>query len=418
MSTPSTTATTTAARRFTATTRVGGFLGIRSITRGNRGVLILTTVMMALVYAELLFIPSLIQGAIEQTQQQLRDTLTANITATPSGPKTTTFGNTANQLAAIRSTPGVTASTANLLVGTQIAHGNLSSSWPVLATDPASYSQVFVTPRRMIEGQFLARGDIDQIVLGVGIAGAGRTNLATYRASLQSVHAGDQVTVTLLNGQQHAFTVKGIYDDQFAQANQRAFITDTAVSAVAPQFADQSNAIYIRTARVGDEAAVIAGLRARSVGGQLESWSGLAAAVKDQIDSFNVIKNILNLVSLLVAAITVFIVTYVDLVSKRRTIGIERAIGVTPTSIALGYAIRAVAFGLVGVIAGALLFRGAVVPLVAHHPFHFPTGPVTLSVTGKEMRRDAFILVVVATIGALIPAWRSVRLGLVEAIWG
>ena len=129
-------------------------------------------------------------------------------------------------------------------------------------------------------------------------------------------------------------------------------------------------------------------------------------------------RSILNVVSLLVAAIAVFIVTYVDLVNRRRTIGIERAIGINGVAIILSYVLRAVALAIVGVLLGAALFKFGAVPIADRHPFEFPIGPVSLSVTGQEMRSSAIVLVTVAAVGALAPAWRSVRLRIIEAIWG
>jgi ABC-type antimicrobial peptide transport system permease subunit len=53
---------------------------------------------------------------------------------------------------------------------------------------------------------------------------------------------------------------------------------------------------------------------------------------------------------------------------------------------------------------------------VHHHPFQFPIGPVTLSVTSSELRGDAIILLAVAVMGALVPAWRAVRIRLLDAV--
>ena len=132
--------------------------------------------------------------------------------------------------------------------------------------------------------------------------------------------------------------------------------------------------------------------------------------------SFDQIKSILNGVSLAVAAIAVFIVTYIDLVNRRRTIGIERAIGISGPAITISYVLKAIVFGILGVIGGAALFFGVAIPWVRHHPFMFSIGPVTLSPTSGELRNDAVILVVVACVGALVPAWRTVRTHLLEAI--
>jgi hypothetical protein len=55
---------------------------------------------------------------------------------------------------------------------------------------------------------------------------------------------------------------------------------------------------------------------------------------------------------------------------------------------------------------------------VHSHPFHFPNGPVTLATTWNEMSRDLVILIIVATLAALAPALRSVRIRILDAIWG
>jgi putative ABC transport system permease protein len=118
------------------------------------------------------------------------------------------------------------------------------------------------------------------------------------------------------------------------------------------------------------------------------------------------------------AAITIFTITYIDLVNKRRQIGIERAIGIKSSPIVFSYVLKAWAYALVGVGTGFVLFRYVVTPVVARHPFHFPNGPVTLATTWNEMIRDLVILIIVATLAALAPAVRSVRIRILDAIWG
>ena len=397
--------------------RVALFLGRRAITRGNRGVIALTVALMAVIFAQLMFIPSLIQGATDRLQVELRENLTSSIAITPTGSDLT-IARPASLVARARATPGVAAATATVLAGSQISHGSRVSSWPVISVDPTSFARTFTTPQKMIEGTFLDPGASDEIVLGLAIAGAGRTDVASYRSSLQNVHAGDRVTVTLLGGKVHQFTVKGIYDASLSQANTRAFISSATANRLVPVLAGQASAIYLKTDHVGDEQAVVDRLRRARPDVRYETWQSLRSTVRDVTGSFDLIKSILNTVSLLVAAITIFIVTYVDLVNKRRTIGIERAIGITSSSIMSTYALKTLVFALVGVVLGAALFYGAAVPLVRQHPFVFPLGPVSLSPTGQELRRDALVLVVVAVSGALLPVWRTVRTRILDAIWG
>jgi len=401
----------------TSTLRVAGFLGTRAITRGNRGIIALTVLMMAVIYAELLFVPSLIQGATDRIELELRAYATANITISPSGSDLT-IPNPQSLLKTARENPDVSSATATVLAGSQVSHANRINSWPVLAVDPVSYSRTFATPQTLIAGSFLAPGATDEIVLGLGIAGNDMTQAATYDASLQTVHVGDRVTVTLLGGLTHVFTVKGIYETGLSQANNRAFISTATATSLVPPLGDKVSSIYVKTKKVGQEQAVIDELRRGRPDVEYQSWQTLGAMIKDVTGSFNIIKSILNAVSLVVAAIVVFIVTYVDLVNKRRTIGIERAIGISGPAITLSYMLKAAVFAVLGVALGIGLFYGVVVPVVRHHPFEFPIGPVTLSVTSTEIRRDAVILVAVAVVGALLPAWRATRTRLLDAIWG
>jgi len=56
--------------------------------------------------------------------------------------------------------------------------------------DPVSYRAVFTTLDNIVQGRAPTAQDTDQVLLGIGIAGAGETNVRGYRASLQTVHAG------------------------------------------------------------------------------------------------------------------------------------------------------------------------------------------------------------------------------------
>jgi putative ABC transport system permease protein len=396
--------------------RVATFLSRRAIIRGNRGIIILTVAMMAVIYAELMFVPSLIQGATNEIQLELREYVTSSIAITPSHSDPT-IPDANGLLSQARTTPGVVAATATTLTGSEVSFGSHTNSWPVLGVDPTSYAKTFTTPKSMIEGSFLSPGANDEIVLGVGIAGAGLTHASTYESSLQNVHVGDRVTVTLSGGHTHVFVVRGIYETDLTEANTSAFITTATADILVPALRGRASAIYVRTKQIGDENAVLSELRREGHHVTYQSWETLSSSVKEITGSFDTIKSVLNAVSLIVAAIAVFIVTYVDLVNKRRTIGIERAIGISGPAIIANYLIKAVVFAFFGILIGAGLFFGIAIPLVRHHPFEFPIGPVTLSVSSTELRSDAFILLAVAVIGALVPAWRAVRIRVLDAVW-
>lgn len=397
--------------------RLSAFLAGRALARSNYGIAAATTLMMLLIYISLLFLPSLIQGAIDRVNSALVDTLTSNVVITPAGSGAT-IDDAGSYLTKIRSTAGVAAATAVYHVGTQVSYGASSGSWTVDAIDPASYGQVFTTPRNLIEGHALSAGDTNQVLLGIGIAGAGQPSVHGYRASLRTVHAGDKVSITLTSGKAITFTVAGIFNDQFPQADGNAYITQAEAQKIEPASAGRATSIYVRSRAGTTDTLEVSRLTKLRRGMKFETSADLGTAVQDQTASYQLISDILKFISLVMAAITIFTITYIDLVSKRRHIGIERAIGIRASPIVLSYVLKAWAYALAGIGTGFVLFRFAVTPLVHSHPFHFPNGPVTLATTWNEMSRDLVILIIVATLAALAPALRSVRIRILDAIWG
>jgi putative ABC transport system permease protein len=263
----------------------------------------------------------------------------------------------------------------------------------------------------------LKSADTTGILLGVDIAGAGKTRERTYSRSLKTVHAGDHVDVTLAGGMTRTFTVRGIYQNKFPLSDQGAFITDAAAAKYLPSVADRATAIYVK-ADAGVSSSTLKNRLQRLRSVSLQTPDQLTAAIQDQIDTFNLINNIMRDMSLLVAAITVFIITYVDLVNRRRQIGIERAIGITATAMVGSYVIKTIVNAVIGTLLGLAVFVFALTPFVDSHPFQFPHGPVTLAIDAQEAARNMVVLVLVAIVSVLIPAIRAMRMKILDAIWG
>ena len=150
-------------------------------------------------------------------------------------------------------------------------------------------------------------------------------------------------------------------------ADQRWARPDIKATALLPNTDDIATSISVRTVR-GGERTVVAHLQEQYGNLGYETWLDLRVVIDSQTESFGLIKQILRVVSLLVGAVTITIVTYVDLVGKRRTIGIERAIGIRSNAIVWSYVLKAVAYALAGTAVGIALFLGGVVPLAAAGP--------------------------------------------------
>jgi len=397
--------------------KVATFLALKSIVKGNVGVIVLTIFMLILVTMNLLFVPGLINGANVSMNSILVRTYSGDIIIGPEGDKTV-INHVEDLITRIESIDGVVAASARNDINAYIEFEDERVSRVVTAIDPAREKEVFEVSKSLIEGKYLDARDRDQILLGVQVAGGDREDIELYSSSLRHVHAGDKVVVTYSNGLEKQYTVKGIFDTGFIQTDLQAFVTELEFNSVMPNMYDKASSIRVKLEEGADPQRVIE--RIASMGNNLEfqTWEETAGLVESMTESFILINQILNVVNYLVAGITVFIVTYVDVVNRRRQIGIQRAIGIKSHSITVSYLIRALFYAIVGLIIGILLFKYVVIPVEARHPFEFPFGPAYITTQPSYTARMAFILLVVSLTAAFMPVWRVMRIKILDAIWG
>lgn len=400
---------------FLKNLRVSLFLTRRSFTRGNKSLLITPIVIMAVIFINLLFVPALIQGTINANNNQLTNHLFSNFMIAPVG-NNTDLAYTDIIQSDITSTAGVAAATATYDAGYQLAQDQIGGKWTVLAIDPATYYKVFNDT--VLAGSQLQPEDPDGIVLGSLIAGNGHESSPTYQTSLKGVEIGESIAVRLVSGEQQRFTTRGVIDDHYFMADNRAFIARDKLDKLLPASKNRAMAVYVKTEPGADQAHVRQQLAHIFPAARVWDTQELAGNVQDTVATIQTINKIISLLSLLVGAITIFIVTYVDLMTRRRQIGIERAVGIRDGSIIITYVLRAILCTIVGIGLGGLVFRFGIIPYFAHDPFTFPTGEVSLVYQPLSFINYSIILMGIATVAAIIPSIRSVRVKLLDAIWG
>jgi putative ABC transport system permease protein len=370
-----------------------------------------------LVFLNLIFTPSLLEGVISTANSKLRDTLTSDITVESSEPGG--LMSDAIQLASqISKIDGVSSSTPSRTISAQIELGSERGTVEVTGIETNSFSDVYTLPKFMLEGSFLKPGDRNQIVLGAQIAGADKAKLELYADSLKNAHAGDTVTLKFANGNKKNYTVKGIFQTDFIQTDLKTLITSDEYSEVLPTTTNKASAINVKLKPGASQENVNNQIKQINSNITTRTWQERAGFVKSYTSSLELVNKILRAVALFVAFLTIFIITYVDIVNKKRQIGISRAIGISTTTIVMSYIIRAVFYTILGVVIGTLVFVLVIVPIEARFPFSFPLGDVLLSVNPAFIFRNAQILLLVSIVSALLPAFQAVRSKIVDAIWG
>jgi len=78
--------------------------------------------------------------------------------------------------------------------------------------------------------------------------------------------------------------------------------------------------------------------------------------------------------------------------------------------------LEASVYALAGLLLGLVVFFGAVVPLVAAHPFSLPLCDAVLVVDPKELVVRGAAVLAVAIIAGLVPAVLATRMAILDAI--
>jgi len=396
--------------------KVAVFMAVKSIARGNRWVFILIIAMLALVYLNLVFAPAMLAGVVDTINDKIVNTLSGHIMI-ESKTEEKEIAGIDGLVAEIEAIDGVAAVCARSDLPADISYNGERFLTSIYSVEPDKDSQVFNISDNIIEGGYLAPGDIDQIMLGVQLAGSDMENLELYPASLKSVHAGDVVTVDYPTGLKKQYTVKGIFYVELIQTDISAFITETEYEILNPLAGNMATSLHIRADDDDNLDPILAQIDTLRDGIRYRTWDEVAGILKSMTRTFDDVIRILQVVALIVAAITIFIITYIDLVSNRKQIGIQRAIGITPSSIVLSYVLRAIIYAVVGTLMAVLIFAFIIRPIEARYPFHFPFGDILLPLDLGYMVRSMFILLGVSVVAAFLPAWRTIKIKIIDAIW-
>jgi putative ABC transport system permease protein len=397
--------------------KVAIFLAFTSIRKGNFGVILLTIFILAIVALNLLFVSSLLDGLVASADDKIKTTYAGDIVIESSSDNPL-IADIARLTRKIENVDGVTGVAPRNNLGAELVFDTERTNCIIDGILPEKEKSVFTISQSIIEGSYLEENDYGKVLLGIQLAGADRPDIELYSRSLKKVHAGDKIQVTYANGVKKTYQVKGIFYTEFIQTDIQAFVTEKELELINPILGNKASTIQVK---VNDESRIPAIIeRIEQLDSDLSvlSWKSYAGIVSSLTDSFSVIKAILNVVNLLVAGITVFIVTYIDVTSRRKQIGIQRAIGITPSSITLTYLFRAVFYAVIASGVASLAFPYIVIPVEARYPFHFPFGNVYLITGVTYLARTAAILLSTAIVAAFIPVWMALRIKILDAIWG
>ena len=140
--------------------------------------------------------------------------------------------------------------------------------------------------------------------------------------------------------------------------------------------------------------------------------------VEDIVATFGLLGDVIGSISLAVAAITIFIIIFVNAITQKKFIGILKGIGISALSIEISYMIQGLFYVLIGASLGIFLLYGFLVPYFDANPIDFPFADGVLIAEYNTTFVRTVVLLIATTIAGLIPARYIVQKNTLDAILG
>lgn len=378
---------------------------------------------LSLAFINLMFISSILDGVLETINEQIITNVVSNITIEPQEkPVRKNYITNAEEIQnRIESIPGISAVAGRYKIASVIAYDKNKNgkfkyvSGQIIGIDPEKEKKISNISTKIISGRYLERVGSGNILLGAELAGGYANTEDLY--SLDGVKVGDTVKVIFNDSSSRNYKVRGIFLTKFNQVDRLAFITAKEAESILSVHNNVSQ-ILVKTDDRGNEDRFVNKIRTIAPNLEIKKWSDYMGPMANISKSFDVINLIITVIGIIVAAITIFILIYVNVVNKRRQIGILKAIGIKQHIIVCSYVYQALFYAILGITVGLLLIFYAIDPYFKAHPLDIAVGDVSLSLNMPRIIYGAAGLLIAALVAGFLPSWRAARENILKAIWG
>lgn len=414
---------------------VGWFLAFRQIKRSGKGTTVLIIFIMVLTFLNLVVVSGLLIGLISGSYKQFKESYSGDVIVTPLSGRETIEKST-DIISFLNSHPKVELFTQRYGINVRI-RGSLTTlpkkneraneiNARFIGIDPTVEEQVTGFSRFIIKGEALNAEDHNSMLLGSNLlkqySSFADANIPGLEL-MEDVDVGSRVRVIYKTKSGESvikeYVIKGIVKSKVDEISTRAFVIDKEVKNFIPVNKENYQEIAIK---IPSEYAPDLVQELKNNFGEFArfqtSEEAIPSFLRDIEATMSILGNALSSFALVVAAITVFIVVFINAVTKRKFIGVMKGIGISPLAIEFSYICQAFFYGIVGSVVGLLLTFGLLKPYFNVYPINFPFSDGILVATASGSLLRVGILLVITILAGYIPAKLIVRKNTLDSILG
>lgn len=411
--------------------RIGLLLGLRQVQRANLWTTILIIFVMTLTFLNLIAVSGILVGLIAGSERAVQEKSIGDIIITPLDTEEEIL-----QTESIRRTletiPEIESFSVRYQEGVQIAANyktrrdlslepNVVGA-PAIGLDPIAEDTVTRLSENVVEGEYLRPDESGYILLGALTLDRYTAGFADLTGSLENVYPGDSVRVSI-GGASREFTVKGVIDAKAGGVAASVYLPEQELRRLSGSVSRNADEIIIRLASSDPQDAIA--IKEVLTNEGFEEYAkirtfqeALPKFITDIKQTFNILGTFIGAIGIIVASITIFIIIFINAISRRQQIGILKGIGISQRAIEVAYVLQAAFYAIIGSALGALITYGFLIRYFDRNPIDFPFSDGILVAPIEETLVRFVVLFFVTLMAGFLPAWLIVRQNTLNSILG
>jgi putative ABC transport system permease protein len=438
-------------KSFFNTISLGFFLAIRQVTRSSKWATSLIVFIMMLTFLNLVATSGFLVGIVEGASRAFKEQWTGDLMITNRNEKDY-IEHTQDILEVVSSFPQINSYTTRIVAGSKIEanwwekrkeeDANIVSN-QIAGIDPVQEDKTTHLSKAIVEGEWLQEGDTNGIVLGSGYLDK-YSRVRDLVSLLRDVKPGSTVRVTVSSKKKNVspipednvvaqdsataagsvtkdFIVRGILDSKVQFVASRAYILDSELK----KMLDKTDGDVSEISIVMNKGADPYEVKTPLINNGFSEYAKINTAEEGSPEFlvniklfFNVIGTILGSVSVVVALITIFIIIYINALTRRRQIGIMKAVGVTEFAIEFSYICQALFYVFVGSGIALIIIFVFLKPIIDAHPIDTPFALIVLVAEPGAVAFKFLLVMIVSVFAGYLPARIIVGTNTLNAILG
>ena len=411
------------------TFRVGLLLGWKQIRHSSIWTNILIVFVMMLTFLNLVVVSGVLVGLIEGAVKALNEQYSGDILiSTYAGDE---YIEESNKIVSVLdSLPGVgtysARSIANVTAEANYREKRDPEELPdtvsaaLVGLDVVSENKITGLSKYVVDGEYLSPNDTSGILVGSFLLKQYVAEFSESFPSLDNVKVGTRILLTSGNRTKE-YTVRGIVDSKVDEISIRMFMTEDEFVRFTGRTNLNVNEIAIRVSPDYEPIDVKKDLVASGFEKEAEvrlAREAVPRALNDIITTFNLLGNGISSIGLAVSSITIFIVIFINAITRRKYIGILKGIGIKAQAIEISYIFQSLLYAVIGSALGIIIIYMFLVPFFEANPIDFPfSDGILVAPLGGTLIR-LLILIIATVIAGYIPAWLITKKNTLDSILG